>query len=779
MSGRHRILREMVLTYAHEYEFLRDTTRLIEGGASLHDLYQAWLSAPDRNLDVSPELLRHLASRWTQRPNFVPIRLQELFEGRELEHSDDYVLALVGHLGGRWYQAVRLLMLRHDHALRDGVFWRIFEVEGGGEISLANIDKFSGPDLNWHHTVLQLSNEGTLPRPRVLRACLQALNRDFSAYRAGWFSRVYAALAPTPAEAAADQELLCLCLGTGISATQSLAMQQLAAVHKAGLLQAEAFVQACGPVFSGPKGSALLLVKLLLALGTAQKVDSDAWADVLAMGLGHPHADVQRAAAKALQQLGHDAQVQAQRDALAPSVVAELLPASSPSPHSESSAELPAAPESALLAQPLVPWTDDEATERYALLLESPSDAPALELALAWLALAPPAALQQLQPLAKRAQRLREKDGLVNYSACLLLAALSPGEAFLPANWHTRLENGEWMSQPEEEVVVLPSFIARLREVAAIVQSRSPRRPLLATPTDSLGWLDLDVLLSRWAAQPQSAPALPADQHQALLRVKPEDRARAAQAMGLPLPHVSQQLTLREPGPNRPNWAWLSSSVTSEASSQPSALNAGFIPSGFNGGRSTRNMLIAQLGLSVPESTLPLVAFSHTLLVHTLHGDVEHEAPNVLMALARHPGRWTAETAQLVALGMAAHGHHAQVRVLAVELFAAAIPARVDVATATQAFAACTPAVLLPRWAIAFADAANLAPLPVISVLTHLLPSLDVKAKGLASLMQVLLDESLRHEQWLDHPPLRDWLAGFSGGTAAAKLAKALQARQA
>ena len=86
------------MTYAHEYEFLRDTTRLIEGGANLHDLYQAWLSAPDRDLDVSPERLRQLASRWTQSPDFVLIRLQELFEGLELEHSDDYVLAMVGHL---------------------------------------------------------------------------------------------------------------------------------------------------------------------------------------------------------------------------------------------------------------------------------------------------------------------------------------------------------------------------------------------------------------------------------------------------------------------------------------------------------------------------------------------------------------------------------------------------------------------------------------------------------------------------------------------------------
>ena len=76
---------------------------------------------------------------------------------------------MVGGLGGRHEQEVRLFMLRHDHALRDQVFWRVFEVEGGGEISLANIDKFSREEFNWHNTVVLLANEGTLDRGRVLR----------------------------------------------------------------------------------------------------------------------------------------------------------------------------------------------------------------------------------------------------------------------------------------------------------------------------------------------------------------------------------------------------------------------------------------------------------------------------------------------------------------------------------------------------------------------------------------------------------------------------------
>ncbi|MBN9613310.1 MAG: hypothetical protein J0H64_07610, partial [Actinobacteria bacterium] len=322
--------------YENRWEFMRDTARLIAEGGTLRDLYDAMLAVRDpdtREIDASPQRMRWLAQSWSQHPEFACIRLAELFGELKPEHDDDYSLAMIGALGGRWEQEIRLHLLRHDAQLRDELFWRVFEVEGGGEISLANIDKFSREDLNWHRTVVLLTNEGTLDRTRVLRSCLRALNRDFSAYRAGWFSRVYAALTPTPVEAAADQDLLRLSLGSGITATVSLAVAQLAAVHRAGMLEADAFVEVCGPALSGTKSAASITVRILTALATHRSAPVDAIVEALSAALNHPHADVQRLTVLSLMKLGHEELVRAQRDALSPAVAAELLPTgSSPSP---------------------------------------------------------------------------------------------------------------------------------------------------------------------------------------------------------------------------------------------------------------------------------------------------------------------------------------------------------------------------------------------------------------------------------------------------------------
>ena len=75
---------------------------------------------------------------------------------------------MVGGLGGRHEQEVRLFMLRHDHAARSGV---LAGLRGGRRrrISLAN-DKFSREEFNWHNTVVLLANEGIAgPGPRAAR----------------------------------------------------------------------------------------------------------------------------------------------------------------------------------------------------------------------------------------------------------------------------------------------------------------------------------------------------------------------------------------------------------------------------------------------------------------------------------------------------------------------------------------------------------------------------------------------------------------------------------
>lgn len=782
--------------YKNLWDFYRDTARLVEEGTTLRTLYDAMLGVQSedmRAVQASPKRLREMAQGWSQRPNFLPIRLNELFNGLQVDPTDDYVLAMVGGLGGRQEQEVRLFMLRHDHALRDGAFWRIFEVEGGGEISLANIDKFSREELNWHNTVVLLANEGTLDRRRVLRSCLEALNRDFSAYRAGWFSRLYVALTPAPDEAAADQPLLRQSLGSPITATVALAVKQFEALHKQGLLDAAPFVDACGGAFSGSKAAALSVVRILEALGAQARAEPESVAQALALGLAHPHADVQRAAVKALAKLGRTDLAQQQRDALAPAVAVLLPDGAAEGAHAHLPSNMPTGLPS---AGPLRPWTDTDALERYAALLEAPADVLEFELALAWLATSGQVAAT-VAPLAKRARQLAERDAQ-HYAAALLLAAQDPKAPFLPQKyWQkttSQVVNGEWVyenvGEPQplptaEQSSLLPSFITRLREVVEIVQGRAPRRPLLATPTDTQGWIDADVLLARFAAGRDRGAPLPVDLVQALLRVHPEDRARVVEATGGAGPQITDSVRIewRSRGSSAlkadgsPQWVWWSPLVHAEPAEAPTATQPALIPSGppqHQEGVDAHALVCAELGLAHPASTLPLAAASVGIMNVAAGDEAEHRAPAVLRVLAVHPGVWQPETVQLLALGMSAK--QAEVRAQAVEVFAAAIPHRVDAAVAAHAYAACAPAIVLTRWAASFTDAATLAPAAVIAVLGSLLPRLDPKARGIGSLLTVLLDESLRHAHPVSDADLRGWLAGFTGTSAAAKAAKALLA---
>ena len=801
------------MSYDNVWDWYRNLGHLVMQGASLQDLHASLCAIRDAGphlRDGSPARLRQLATTWTQQPAFVPIRLAELFEGQAVVHSDDYVLAMVAGLGGRHEWEVRAFMLRHDRALREETFWRIFEVEGGGEISLANVDKFSREEGNWHHTVVDLVADGTLDRARVLRACLQALNRDFSAYRAGWFSRVYAALAPSAQEAAADQALLRLGLVSPITATVSLAVAQLAAVHKAGLLEADAFIEAAPAALAGGKASALAVLRVLGALGAAAQREgkggharrADAAAQVIAQGAAHPHADVQRATLAALAKLGRTELVVQASASLSPAVAAELAPeagaAASLEAPSSASYPVPA-------AAPVRPFIDDDAVERWAALLETPRDAIEFELGLAWIAGPAPAGapplVERLAPLRKRALKLAERDSS-HFPAVMLAVVFEPANEFLPQTYYqstttfvrdgqTVVEQGERQDRPTaEQSSVLPSFVVRLREVAAILQGRAARRPLLATPTDTHGRVEAEVLLERLAETRQlgqadaSAAPLSADLQQALLRVPPGALGRVLAAAAVAAPRVTEALriewrsrgseTLKADG--SPQWVWWDPRIHADRSEQPSSADPALIPSSpmelWRSYRGTTDLVTHELALVHPPSTLRLTAVGLELLNHTISGEVEHHAVPLLEVLAAHPGTWTAETVQLVALGMSAG--QAPLRAQAAELLVAAVPARLAVTQAARGFADCAPACVLTRWAASFTDVARIDPGLVVQLLGALLPRLDRATRGIGALLTVLLDESLRIGAGAPSPALREWLASFTGASAAAKAAKAL-----
>lgn len=122
--------------------------------------------------------LREASTSYWSRERFLRVRLLERLGVVELDADDIYVLAMVSALGPN-----KADKLRADPDLIEHALWRVFEVEGGGEVSLANVDRFGGDE--WRKTFLDLTSDGTLDRTRVLNACLNALGRDFAAYRAG------------------------------------------------------------------------------------------------------------------------------------------------------------------------------------------------------------------------------------------------------------------------------------------------------------------------------------------------------------------------------------------------------------------------------------------------------------------------------------------------------------------------------------------------------------------------------------------------------------------
>ena len=216
-----------------------------------------------------------------------------------------------------------------------------------------------------------------------------------------------------------------------------------------------------------------------------------------------------------------------------------------------------------------------------------------------------------------------------------------------------------------EETTMLPSFVTRLREVAGIVQGRASRRPLLATPTDTQGWVDADVLLARYEAGKESGAPFPVDLTQALLRVPPEQRARVVEATGGAWPRITDTLriewhsrgseTLKADG--SPQWVWWHPEIQAEPMEAPSATQPALIPSGplrYNDGVDAHALVCAELGLAHPASTLPLTAANLGLMNVAASDDAEHRAAAILRVLATHPGAWRSETAQLLALGMAA-----------------------------------------------------------------------------------------------------------------------------
>lgn len=679
------------------------------------------------------------------------------------EHDDTWVLAALGGLGVQHkpFEVVDYLM--SDPELRDELVWRLFEVEGGGEISLANVDSFSGEP--WRGGLLTLVADGTLPRDRFLDGCLQALSRDFNQYRAKWFSATWAALEPTAEERTARVPLLLPVLRSSARPVVSFAVKELITADRAAPLDAVAVVPALAPAVHSPvKGTALAALRLAASLAARAPC-----ADVVPLArdaLGHPHADVQTAAGELLVSLGEDDVVTEAADSLSPVALDELgRSGTEVRPHRT-------APTRFEPRAPMPPPTSDSATlELAAALLEDASDAYAVEALLAALASGRGEGLPALVKRARAVSRASTDHGggavgVPGHVAGLVLTAAgeSPGPA------------PHWLPRDTPPLVHLRG---RFQEVAEVLAGLRRPAPLLATPDLRGGHVTPCAVLERLGDR--TAPPSE-DATAALLRLaRGEGRDEVLDRLG-PQVHPAVLALARDPlsGP-----ASRSRLVGWHVrSGEDAGRSIGLaVPDGPGGAitlepprhQGDLNDWLALLALLVPADAEHFAALAHyPLFCAVRYAGNWRDASPTLDLLADHGGRHAELSATVVALGLAAGRGDQRVH---------AVDALVDLVGTERltmdevADAIVRQQSLLPasRWAESLAAAGAAAgPTLPIAVLTRVLPTLPSDLRGLHAPLGVLLEESLRAGQPPTDPDLRAWLSRLSGSSKAARSARRL-----
>jgi hypothetical protein len=821
--------------YEHRWESGRATWSAVVdalGRAARGDRPGRPRSTPPRWLGpLVRELLTTLSTSWSQGEAFRPVRLLERLGLVELAVDDTYILALVSGLGDRWNRDDRATDLRGDPGLVERALWRVFEVEGGGEVSLANVDKFSRPEGTWQHTFRTLVGDGTLPRERVLTACLDALQRDFSAYRAGWFASTYAALEPSTDEQARHQERYRRLVRSSVTATVSMAVRRLRALGRTGRLDDEEVATALGPALLSPvKGTAVDAVRLLADVAARRPDLGSAVCAAVAAALDHPHADVQEAAARLLERHGAGAVVRERAATLEPTVQRLLggpvlaPPADGRSPVGTSSPVGPAPPEAT------TPATGADLLGRLAALLEGAGDPFEVELVLAGLAACPDPVV--LAPLRRRAAAVLgrgpregvQRGWLRGQLARLVLAAAGETPQGLPF------------------ADVTQAFLGgRLAEVERVLAGADPPFAPLATPDSPSGWVDPRVLVGRLAAEPRPRHH---DLVAALLRLGADGRVEALAGSGVAgpvgavlrhalgggagdagdvagrseVPVAWWVAASRARAPLEPDDALLRAGLAAAGQGRP--IDARVVLHGRPGsyederGRHAYTIwgweVVVEAAAATPMADQPTavpgrefagwgvsgaedwVALSATVwphdAEHVLVGgvdpvlnaaastEVSHDAVRVLDMLLRHPGRMGTLAAETVAAGLAAHGRDQRAR--AVDLVLALVPAgRLGVDDLAAAMTRQAGLAVATRWAASLRDVALASPVgsgTVVTLLCAVLPGLDAGHRGLHALLDVLHQEVLRGPGVVPDRRTQEWLRGLTGSSRAARTARDL-----
>lgn len=235
--------------------------------------------------------------------------------------TEMYVLGMIPGVRDNESEHEVLSGLRKDPELLDSMVWRLFEIQGNSIASLAYIGDITGEEKGWSHALRELSKDGTLDRQRLLDESLAALNRDFTQYYAGWFSRFHEYMEPTVEERAARADRYLDLLASPIQPTVTMAVKAVLVLHKAGQLDGAAFVARAEPaLYAKAKAAVKPVLAALGDIAGPQPALAAETALLAAAALEHKDADVQRTAFALIDKHG------AARDDVLRAAVTERLP---------------------------------------------------------------------------------------------------------------------------------------------------------------------------------------------------------------------------------------------------------------------------------------------------------------------------------------------------------------------------------------------------------------------------------------------------------------------
>ncbi|WP_170384441.1 DUF6493 family protein [Ruegeria atlantica] len=418
--------------------------------------------------------------------------------------------------------------------------WRFFEVEGGGDLSLAAHDKYCGPGMSWADALIGLCQDGTLDRTRLLDASLDALERDFGQFRAGWYSRFHAGLCPTGPEMQDRVARYLDLLRSTIPPTVAFALKVLKQIDKTSGIDADALLSSLEPALqSRQKTSAVMALQLLKNCAKRNPERAAGIALLASSALISEAPDVQARALDLIEALDQQnaPEVQAKLtdyvDVTAPTVKTRLRSVLNTEPD-----VLTLQPDFLVAKLEVIePVTSaEDAVAAFLELLENRHDPFLIECAFDGLARYGVKAQPLLSPLAKRASQMQKRA---------LQETFNTGKTFEKPILATALA---WANRTDFDTEMLTfqvpryhghvpleieqdsfegMFAARAKELLGFVRN-GLSVPMLSAPNDNRGFLAAAELLDRLdryrnlGVQPGEA-----DFKLALMRLAPEGRKSA------------------------------------------------------------------------------------------------------------------------------------------------------------------------------------------------------------------------------------------------------------